>query len=187
MRMRVHKKYVRAAQRKHPGLCTKMNEKMPTPRHKLIHNPIPTSLFLSSPCSQFNAKMFFSLPNAFTTNKQNSEQRCRDGVMNEFVSWCRHLLVSFLFHALTSLYIPLHFIEMIFPLVDFTHGHTHEDNAQAAARPTRIIHTCIPAHVTWKRAEASQLGSGRNLERQHQMTYLHMRKSRRRARETARS
>ena len=23
--------------------------------------------------------------------------------MNEFVSWCRHLLVSFLFHALTSL------------------------------------------------------------------------------------
>ena len=22
--------------------------------------------------------------------------------MNEFVSWCRHLLVSFLFHALTS-------------------------------------------------------------------------------------
>ena len=33
-------------------------------------------------------------------------QRCRDGVMNEFVSWCRHLLVSFLFHALTSLHPP---------------------------------------------------------------------------------
>ena len=29
-----------------------------------------------------------------------------DGVMNEFVSWCRHLLVSFLFHALTSLHPP---------------------------------------------------------------------------------
>ena len=86
----------------------KGNKKMPTPRHKLIHNPIPTSLFLSSPqCisySQFN--VVFSLPNAFTTNKQNSEQRCRDGVMNEFVSWCRHLLVSFLFHALTSLHPP---------------------------------------------------------------------------------
>ena len=27
--------------------------------------------------------------------------------MNEFVSWCRHLLVSFLFHALTSLHPPL--------------------------------------------------------------------------------
>ena len=33
-------------------------------------------------------------------------QRCRDGVMNEFVSWCRHLLVSFLFHALTSIHPP---------------------------------------------------------------------------------
>ena len=26
--------------------------------------------------------------------------------MNEFVSWCRHILVSFLFHALTSLHPP---------------------------------------------------------------------------------
>ena len=26
--------------------------------------------------------------------------------MNEFVCWCRHLLVSFLFHALTSLHPP---------------------------------------------------------------------------------
>ena len=34
------------------------------------------------------------------------EQRCRDGVMNEFVSWYRHLLVSFLFHAVTSLHPP---------------------------------------------------------------------------------
>ena len=70
----------------------KGNKKMPSPRHKLIHNPIPTSLFLSRPhyisCSQFNVKIFFFLPNAFTTNKQNfkAEQRCRDGVMNEFVS-----------------------------------------------------------------------------------------------------
>ena len=78
----------------------KGNKKMPTP---IIHNPIPTSLFLSSPqCISY----VFSLPNAFTTNKQNSEQRCRDGVMNEFVSWCRHLLVSFLFHELTSLHPP---------------------------------------------------------------------------------
>ena len=99
----------------------KGNKKMPTPRHKLIHNPIPTSLFLSSPqCisySQFN--VVFSLPNAFTTNKQNSEQRCRDGVMNEFVSWCRHLLVSFLFHALTSLH-PLSFHRNDFPTCIYT-------------------------------------------------------------------
>ena len=45
-----------------------------TPRHKLIHNPIPTSLFLSSPqCisySQFNAKMFFlCLMHSQQTNK----------------------------------------------------------------------------------------------------------------------
>ena len=26
--------------------------------------------------------------------------------MNEFVSWCRHLLVSFLFHAVTSIHPP---------------------------------------------------------------------------------
>ena len=92
-------------------------KKMPTPRHKLIHNPIPTSLFLSSPqCISIQCEDAFSLPNAFTTNKQNSEQRCRDGVTNKFVSWCRHLLVSFLFHALTSLHLPS-FIEMIFPLV----------------------------------------------------------------------
>ena len=36
--------------------------------------------------------------------------------MNEFVSWCRHLLVSFLFHALTSLY-PPSFHRNDFPLV----------------------------------------------------------------------
>ena len=38
--------------------------------------------------SQFDVKSFFSLPYAFTTNKQNfkAEQRCRDGVMNEFMS-----------------------------------------------------------------------------------------------------
>ena len=47
--------------------------------------------------------------------------------MNEFVSWCRHLLVSFLFHALTSLH-PPYFIEMIFPLVDIhtRQGAIHE-------------------------------------------------------------
>ena len=52
----------------------KGNKKMPTPRLKLIHNPIPTSLFLSRPqyilCQQFDVKVF-SLPNAHSkqTNK----------------------------------------------------------------------------------------------------------------------
>ena len=39
--------------------------------------------------------------------------------MNEFVSWCRHLLVSFLFHALTSLH-PL-----LFHRNDFSTCSTH--------------------------------------------------------------
>ena len=30
----------------------------------------------------------------------------RDGVMNDFLSWCRHVLVPFLFHDLTSLHPP---------------------------------------------------------------------------------
>ena len=36
--------------------------------------------------------------------------------MNEFLFWCRHPLVPLLFHEVTSLH-PLHFREMIFPLV----------------------------------------------------------------------
>ena len=66
--------------------------------------------------------------------------------MNEFVSWCRHLLVSFLFHALTSLHPPsfhrndfstcsTHFsfiLVQMFSLrrahVDFMHAHAHAEN-----------------------------------------------------------
>ena len=87
--------------------------------------------------------------------------------MNEFVSWCRHLLVSFLFHALTSLH-PLHFIEMIFPLVplifhslwckaprcflcavrthvDFMHAHAHAENLHVHAHVNGVVQ-CQP----WK-------------------------------------
>ena len=43
--------------------------------------------------------VLFALPNAFITNKQtnnmSTKQRCRDGVMSDFVSWCRHLVPSF--------------------------------------------------------------------------------------------
>ena len=41
------------------------------------------------------------------TNKQyvKAKQRCRDGVMSDFVSWCRHL-VAFLFHEVTALHPP---------------------------------------------------------------------------------
>ena len=76
------------------------NKKMPTPRHKVTHNPIPTSFFLPRPQHILQAigcqdVVLFALPNAFITNKQHvkAKQRCRDGVVSDFVSWCRHLLV----------------------------------------------------------------------------------------------
>ena len=81
------------------------NKKMPTPRHKVTHNPIPTSLFLPRPqhisqAIECQDVVLFALPNAFITNKQTNKQhvkakqRCRNGVMSDFVSWCRHLLVD---------------------------------------------------------------------------------------------
>ena len=56
------------------------NKKMPTPRHKVTHNPIPTSLFLprlqriyifmqAIGCQDV---VLFALPNAFITNKQTT-------------------------------------------------------------------------------------------------------------------
>ena len=55
-----------------------------------------------------------SIINMYT--QTNNKQRCRDGVMNEFLFWFRHPLVPFLFHEVHP-YIPLHFREMIFPFV----------------------------------------------------------------------
>ena len=75
--------------------------------------------------------------------------------MNEFVSWCRHLLVSFLFHALTSLHPPsfhrndfstcsTHFSfileqspKMRSAHVDFMHAHAHAENYSARTRKWR--------------------------------------------------
>ena len=80
------------------------NKKMPTPRHKVTHNPIPTSLFLPRPQHntfrrQLDVKMLCCLLFLMQTNKQHikAKQRCRDGVMSDFVSWCRHLLVPSFF------------------------------------------------------------------------------------------
>ena len=41
--------------------------------------------------------VLFALPNAFITNNIKAKQRCRDGVMSDFVSLGRHLLVPFFF------------------------------------------------------------------------------------------
>ena len=62
-----------------------------------------------------------------TYTQQNScishKQRCRDGVINDLLSQYRHLLVP-LFFMMRHPYIPLHFREMIFPLVLHTSLHT---------------------------------------------------------------
>ena len=86
--------------------------------------------------------------------------------MNEFVSWCRHLLVSFLFHALTSLHPPsfhrndfstcsTHFSLILvqspemFSLrrthVDFMHAHAHAENLHVHAHVNGVVQ-CQP----WK-------------------------------------
>ena len=82
----------------------KGNKKMPRPRQEIIDNPIPTSLFMC-----YAAVLLFvgtgdailrTLVNVYTTEKQ----RCRDRVINDFLSWSRHLLVPLLFHEVTSLH-----------------------------------------------------------------------------------
>ena len=84
----------------------KGNKKMPRPRQEIIDNPIPTSLFMC-----YAAVLLFvgtgdailkTLVNVYTIEKQ----RCRDRVINDFLSWSRHLLVPLLFHEVTSLHPP---------------------------------------------------------------------------------
>ena len=88
--------------------------------------------------------------------------------MNEFVSWCRHLLVSFLFHALVSLHPPS------FHRNDFSTCSTHflfakpqslrsararRLYARACARgePTRV-HAHVNGSVSRGRAPRSTIG-----------------------------
>ena len=83
----------------------KGNKRMPTPKQKLIHNPIPTSLFVAINILLVNkVSIIVSTVSSSTNNRK--KQRCRDGVMNEFLFWCRHPLVPLLFHEVTSLHPP---------------------------------------------------------------------------------
>ena len=85
----------------------KGNKKMPRPRQEIIDNPIPTSLFFNGVATHL--QMFLKLHPQYH-KQQNSciahKQRCRDRVINDFLSLSRHLLVSLLFHELTSLHPP---------------------------------------------------------------------------------
>ena len=86
------------------------NKKMPTPRHKVTHNPIPTSLFCFNmlfvcfvcyecirQSKQHNILTSNCLRNVLCCGIYWKKQRCRDGVMSDFVSWCRHLFVPSFF------------------------------------------------------------------------------------------
>ena len=83
------------------------NKKMPTQRHKVTHNPIPTSLFcfnmlfvclfVNALAKQTAQHLDIQLPAKYVTLWSWKKQSCRDGVMSDFVSWCMHLLVPFFF------------------------------------------------------------------------------------------
>ena len=99
------------------------NKKMPIPRQEIIDNPIPTSLFsIKLSVHIYKCSYLSSNCTPSTHTQQNSciahKQRCRDGVINDLLSRYRHLLVPFFF-MMRHPYIPLHFREMIFPLVQF--------------------------------------------------------------------
>ena len=64
--------------------------------------------------------------------------------MNEFVSWCRHLLVSFLFHPQTSLHPPS------FHRNDISTCSTHFSFILGGKKPKFYAHACArgqPTHV----------------------------------------
>ena len=80
------------------------------PRQEIIDNPIPTSLFFNKiTCTHSQVFRFILKLHPSTHKQQNSciaHKRCRDGVINDFLSRYRHLLVPLLFHDVTSLHTP---------------------------------------------------------------------------------
>ena len=144
------------------------NKKMPTPRHKVTHNPIPTSLF----CFNMLFVCLFVCYECIRQSKQHNilTSNClrnmlccglgRNKDMSDFVSWCRHLLVPSFFMKWHP-YIPLHFIEMIFPLVPhiFLLG-----QSPRVARARTYIRVCAcgqrpPPTTTYARVHAHVMAS----------------------------
>ena len=84
--------------------CLHQDRKSITPSLHLCFfqdlNPFYVGIWISL------SMMVFSLCIAIIKKQQfRAKQRCRDGVI-DFLSWCRHLLVPFLFHDVTSLHPP---------------------------------------------------------------------------------
>ena len=87
----------------------KGNKKMPIPRQEVIDNSIPTSLFISDNyvvVYGYTGDAIWGTKIKMCTGSFIKKQRCRDGVINDFPSRYRHLLVPFLFHEVTSLHHP---------------------------------------------------------------------------------
>ena len=81
---------------------------------------------------------------------------CRDGFMNDFLSWCRHLLISFLFHDLTSLH-PLSFHGNDFSTCSTHFSLSGKAPTKRIATPRRVhtrLCTCAQAHTDYARAHA---------------------------------
>ena len=78
---------------------------MPRPRQEIIDNPIPTSLFMCYAA----VLLFVGSGDAILrtpVNVYTIETQRWDRVINDFLSWSRHLLVPLLFHEVTSLHLP---------------------------------------------------------------------------------
>ena len=87
----------------------KGNKNMPRLRQEIIDNPIPTSLFMCYAA----VLLFVGTGDAilrtlvkFNGSYTIEKQRCRDRVINDFLSQSRHVLVPLLFHEVTSLHPP---------------------------------------------------------------------------------
>ena len=80
------------------------NKKIPIPTQEIIDNPIPTSLFLN--------RTSCTLPVHKQPNFCKDHKKIYwDGAIDDFLCWCRHIFVPFLFHDVTS----LNFREIVFP------------------------------------------------------------------------
>ena len=128
------------------------NKKMPTPRHKVTHNHIPTSLFcfnmlflclfvMNALGKQTAQHLDIQLPAKYVMLWSWKKQRCRDGVMSDFMSCCRHLLVPSFFHEVTSLHPPSFHRNDFIPHI-FLLGQSPNKNASREHVYTRYACAC---------------------------------------------
>ena len=86
----------------------KGNKKTPILRQEVIDNPIPIYIFVFCLKGVVICPQIASSVSTKQTEQLHirNEQRCRDGVINDFLSQYRRFLVPLLFYELTSLHPP---------------------------------------------------------------------------------